>query len=101
MTMTIIITICVLLLIAYFFELISEKIKVPSVIFLLLLGFVMQELTQTLEINIPDLTLLLLILGTIGLILIVLEGSLELEFNKKKAPLIIKSFIAALLPLVA
>jgi hypothetical protein len=40
-------------------------------------------------------------LGTIGLILIVLEGSLELQFNKKKAPLIIKSFIAALLPLVA
>lgn len=101
MTMTIIITICTLLLLAYVFELTSAKTKVPSVILLLLLGFVVRQLTQLFEINIPDLTLLFPIFGTIGLILIVLESSLELEFNKTKAPLIIKSFIASLLPMVA
>jgi hypothetical protein len=37
-----------------------------------------------LDIEIPDLTSTLPILGTIGLILIVLEGSLELELNKSK-----------------
>jgi len=86
MTAAIIITICTLLLLAYVFDLTSAKTKVPSVILLLLLGFAMRQLTQLLEINIPSLTPLLPILGTVGLILIVLEGSLELEFNKSKAP---------------
>jgi len=98
--MTIIIVICSLLLLAYVFELISAKTKLPSVILLLLLGFAVQQLTKLFKINIPDLTFLLPILGTIGLILIILEGSLELEFNKSKAPLIIKSFIASLFPML-
>ncbi|MEO6167884.1 MAG: hypothetical protein ABIO46_09330 [Chitinophagales bacterium] len=101
MTIAVIITICSLLLVAYVFDLTSGKTKVPSVILLLLLGFVARQLSQLLEINVPDLTPLLPIFGTIGLILIVLEGSLELEFNKTKAPLIKKSFIASLLPLFA
>jgi hypothetical protein len=36
------------------------------------------------DINLPDLTATLPVLGTIGLILIVLEGSLELELNRSK-----------------
>jgi hypothetical protein len=39
------------------------------------------------DINLPDLATLP-VLGTIGLILIVLEGSLELELNKSKVGLI-------------
>jgi hypothetical protein len=52
------------------------------------------------KINIPDLTGLLPFLGTIGLILIVLEGSLELEFDKSKKTLITKSFFVALIPML-
>jgi hypothetical protein len=51
------------------------------------------------DINLPDLTATLPVLGTIGLILIVLEGSLELELNRSKVGLI-KSSIGAFLPLV-
>jgi hypothetical protein len=40
------------------------------------------------DINLPDLTATLPVLGTIGLILIVLEGSLELELNRSKVGLI-------------
>ncbi len=101
MTITIIITICSLLLLAYVFELTSPRTKVPSVILLLLLGFIVRQSSQIFKINVPDLTPLLPIFGTIGLILIVLEGSLELEFSKKKAPLIKKSFITALFPMLA
>jgi len=39
-------------------------------------------------------------LGIIGLILIVLEGSLELELNKSKFRLIRKSFFGALIPMI-
>ena len=100
MTIAIIITICTLLLLAYVFDLTSSKTKVPSVILLLLLGFVVQQLSNLFGMNIPDLTTLLPVLGMVGLILIVLEGSLELEFNKSKAPLIKKSFFASLIPMV-
>jgi hypothetical protein len=51
------------------------------------------------DIDLPDLTATLPVLGTIGLILIVL-GSLELELNKSKIGLIKKSSIGAFLPLI-
>jgi len=101
MNMAIIITFCILLLIAYFFDLTSSRTKIPSVIFLLLLGWFVQQLAAFLEIHLPDFSLVLPVLGTIGLILIVLEGSLELEMNKSKLGLINKSFFGALLPMLA
>jgi cell volume regulation protein A len=100
MTSAIIIIICVLLLIAYVFDLTSSKTRIPSVILLLLLGWLVRQLVVAVNISIPDLTQLLPLFGTIGLILIVLEGSLELELNRSKAPVIGKSFIAALLPML-
>src|SRR6187549_1213029 len=100
MSTAIIITLCVLVLIAYAFDLTSSKTKIPSVILLLLLGWVLRQLTTYLNINLPDLSPALPILGTVGLILIVLEGSLELELNKSKSILIAKSFLTALIPLV-
>lgn len=100
MTSAIIIIICVLLLIAYVFDLTSSKTRIPSVILLLLLGWLVRQLVVAVNITIPDLTQLLPLFGTIGLILIVLEGSLELELNRSKAPVIRKSFIAALLPIL-
>ncbi|MEO6670621.1 MAG: hypothetical protein ABIN36_14145 [Ferruginibacter sp.] len=99
MTAAIIITICILLLIAYIFDLTSARTKIPSVILLLFLGWSVRQLSKLFSIPIPDLTALLPGLGTIGLILIVLEGSLELEFDKSKIPLIRKSFILAFLPI--
>ncbi|GAB3647724.1 hypothetical protein GCM10028791_10210 [Echinicola sediminis] len=53
------------------------------------------------ELKLPDLSSILPILGTTGLILIVLEGALELELNKSKLTLIKKSFFGALAPLLA
>ena len=101
MTITIIITFCVLLLIAYIFDLTSSKTKVPSVILLLLLGWSVRQLTIWLEIQLPDFSSVLPVLGTIGLILIVLEGSLELELNKSKLGLIKRSLFGALIPIIA
>ena len=100
MTTAIIITICILILIAYVFDITSSKTKVPSVILLLLLGWIVKQISTTVGIRIPNLNPILPILGTIGLILIVLEGSLELELNPSKFSLVKKSFMVALLPIV-
>ena len=101
MTTTIIITFCVLLLIAYVFDLTSSKTKIPSVILLLVLGWAVRQLALFLDIHLPDFSSILPVLGTVGLILIVLEGSLELELNKSKFGLIRKSFFGALIPMIA
>lgn len=101
MTTIILITFCVLLLIAYVFDLTASKTKIPSVILLLLLGWAVRQLTLILDIHLPDFSPILPVLGTVGLILIVLEGSLELELNKSKFGLIRKSFLGALVPMIA
>lgn len=99
MTTTIIIIICVLLLLAYIFDISSALTRIPSVILLLLLGWVVKQTVDLFSIYIPDLNPLLPIFGTIGLILIVLEGSLELELNKSKLSVIKKSSLNALIPM--
>lgn len=101
MTTTIIITFCVLLLLAYAFDLTSSKTKIPSIILLLLLGWMVRQITIFLNIHLPDFSPILPVLGTVGLILIVLEGSLDLELDKSKFGLITKSFLGALVPMIA
>ncbi len=100
MTSAIIITICVLVLIAYLFDISAAKTKIPSVILLLVVGWAVKKMAQFLNIQVPDLAPILPILGTIGLILIVLEGSLELELNKSKLGVVKKSFVIALIPML-
>jgi hypothetical protein len=85
---------------AYIFDLTTSKTKIPSVILLLILGWGLQQLTDVFNISVPNIGGLLPFLGTIGLIVIVLEGSLELELNKSKLPLIKKSIIVALIPMM-
>lgn len=98
--MTLIITLCTLLLIAYLFDLTSAKTKIPSVILLMLLGWILKQLTQSLNITLPNLSAFLPVLGSIGLVLIVLEGSLELDLTKSKLSLIRKSFFGAAFSLI-
>lgn len=93
------IVICILLLIAYFFELTTSRTRIPSVILLLLLGWGVQQLTVYTGIQLPDFSPLLPVLGTTGLIMIVLEGSLELELNRNKIAVIRKSFLGSVISL--
>lgn len=101
MTLTIIIAICSLLLISYLFDITSSRTKVPSVILLLLLGWAVRQVTSLFNFHLPDFSDVLPILGTLGLVLIVLEGSLELELNRSKLGLIRKSFLGAFIPMIA
>lgn len=99
MIISIIITLCVLVLLSYFFDLTSKKTRIPSVILLLLVGWGVRQISYYLDINVPDLREILPIVGTIGLILIVLEGSMELELSKSKKTLIFNSVLMAILPM--
>lgn len=101
MTITYIITVSALLLIAYLFDFTSSRTKIPSVILLLILGWLVKQIATFFNFDLPDFSVIFPVLGTIGLILIVLEGALELEFNRSKIGVIKKSFIGAMLTMFA
>lgn len=80
---------------SYMFNLIAVFLKIPSVILLLSTGIFFQflfgdEFSATRETN-----LLLELLGIIGLILIVLEGALDLKLSKEKIPVISRSLLSS------
>ena len=95
MSTAIIITICLLLLAAYAFDISSPLTKIPSVILLLGLGWGLHRGTDWLETDLPNLEGTLPVLGTIGLILIVLEGSLDLDLDRSKLKMVRKASLLA------
>lgn len=100
MSNTIIILLCILILIAYLFDITSSKTKLPTVILLLALGWGLKQITIIFGFELPNITLILPIVGTFGLILIVLEGSIDLEMNSNNAKIIRQSFFMAIFPLI-
>lgn len=85
---------------SYIFDLIAKRFKIPSVILLVTSGIGLRYLAEFLELPILNFTTLLPLLGTIGLILIVLEGSLELKLQREKAGMIKRSLASGLLLLL-
>lgn len=100
MTTGIIITICSLLLAAYVFDISAARTRIPTVILLLAMGWGLRQGTVWFDITLPNLAPVLPLLGTIGLIMIVLEGSLELDLEREKLPFIGKATLMAIVPLV-
>ncbi len=99
MTTAVLFTFCALLLFAYIFDVTAAKTRIPSVVLLLLLGFSVQQATRFIGLELPDFRPFLPILGTIGLILIVLEGSLEVDLNRNKFGIIKQSLLGAIIPM--
>lgn len=91
----ILIAFSLLVIVSYVFSLVAKKYKIPSVLLLLFLGigvrFAVPELAESVEVLQQSLQFF----GTLGLILIVLEGALELDFTKEKLPLIRNAFFSA------
>lgn len=101
LTYTMLIILSSLVIFSYLFDMIARRTKLPSVPLLLLLGILIRLVVD--YFNLPTFNFLNLLpaLGSIGLILIVLEGSLELKWDQEKNKVILKSFLAALFILLA
>lgn len=95
-TYTTLIILSGLVIFSYLFDLVANKTKLPSVLLLLLLGIGLHLLVDKLNIKTFDFLRILPALGTVGLILIVFEGSLDLKYDKKKNKLIKGAFLAAI-----
>ncbi|MBU0488909.1 MAG: cation:proton antiporter [Bacteroidetes bacterium] len=86
----------ILIIASYLFTVISNKLRIPSVILLLASGIIVRQVIDANGYELPDTQVFLEIFGIIGLILIVLEGALELKITKEKTRTIRKSFSSAL-----
>ncbi len=72
----------------------AKKTNIPSVLMLIGLGVIIQEVLVRLDME-PNYYNSLEVLGIVGLIMIVLEAALDLELKKEKWPIIWKSFVIA------
>ncbi|MCI4669869.1 MAG: cation:proton antiporter [Bacteroidia bacterium] len=88
----------VVLIASYFFNVVAKRTNVPAVLMLMVLGFLIQQFAGfSQDAILPYLE----VLGTVGVILIVLEAALDLKLEKEKTRMIITSgLLAALLLLL-
>lgn len=89
-----------IVILSYFFNVLSERTKIPSVLMLIVTGMLGRYIFVYLDIDDINLMPVLEVLGIVGLIFIVLEAALDLKLTKEKGPLILKSFLVGLLGLV-
>ena len=90
---SILIVLPLLIIFSYLFDIFARRTKFPSVILLVLTGIILRFFSSYSGYNnFEFLDSLVPVLGTIGLILIVLEAALELEIKKEKAQIIVKGF---------
>jgi len=88
------------IIVAYVLDILSSRIKIPPIVFLVLSGLALRVFSNRTGFSVPYVEDLLPTLGAVGLILIVLDAGLDLELNQEKLPLIRDSFFAALVSLV-
>ena len=89
----------IILILSFWFNGLSRKTNIPSVLMLIVLGIVLQYVALAFVDQLPDLFPALEVLGIVGLIMIVLEASLELELRKDKIWVLLKSMAIALMGL--
>ena len=82
--------------ISYLFSIISNYIKVPSVLLLLLAGIILRVITTAKGWQLPVTRNITEFFGVIGLIMIVLEAGLDLKLGKEKIRIINNSFLCCI-----
>ncbi len=96
----IIIEASIIIILSFWFNGLSKKTNIPSVLMLIALGIILQYALGYFMPDKPEFDGALEILGIVGLIMIVLEAALELELKKEKIIPILKAMGIALLGLL-
>jgi len=90
-----------IIIVAYLIDVWARRVKVPSVLLLMILGILIRVASDRYGIVTFDFQEIIPALGTFGLILIVFEGALDLDYQKQKNKTIRNAFIASLVILLA
>jgi hypothetical protein len=96
MTNTAILAVSGLLVFAYLVDIFGRRTKLPSVVLLVVTGMIGRQVMDRLDLHLAWVDPLLPAIGTLGLILIVLEGALDLSLQRDRIALISRASISAL-----
>jgi cell volume regulation protein A len=86
-----------LIVFSYIFTQISKYTKIPSVIFLIGTGVAAQYGVKSMGMEVPDLSQHLGLLGIVGLMMIVLEGALDIKIHRNKIKTILAAFATSII----
>lgn len=100
-TYNLIIEASAIIILSFFFNGLSRRTNIPSVLMLIVLGIGLKIGIDAIGGETLDFLPILKVLGTVGLIMIVLEAALELELKKEKLLPITKALAIAIIGLLA
>lgn len=97
-TYLLIISLASIIILSFFFNILSKRTNIPSVLMLIGLGMILKAILDSYDMS-DDLELdsILEVLGNVGLVMIVLEAALDLKLEKQKTGLILRSLLVAFL----
>lgn len=99
-TYNLIIEASAIIILSFFFNELSRQTNIPSVLMLIVLGIGLKIGIDALGVKNLDFLPILKVLGTVGLIMIVLEAALELELKAEKILPITKALVIAIVGLL-
>ncbi|NID08885.1 cation:proton antiporter [Fibrivirga algicola] len=99
-TSYLIIALSTAVLVSYGFDLLSSRFRTPPILLLLLMGVLLRLLTNSFNIQVPYVSPTLSTLGTLSLILVVLEGGLDLDIQPERLSLVRRTGLMALASIV-
>ncbi len=94
---TVLFTFCGLIILSYLFSVLNRATRIPSVLLLLGTGILLRYLSGIMGFTFHIPPTLIEMIGTVGLIMIVLEAGLDLEVSREKLPLIRNSFFSGMI----
>lgn len=88
----------IVIILSFFFNIISKKTNIPSVIMLIALGIGIKGIMNYTDLADKDLGIdtMLEVLGNVGIVMIVLEAALDLKLDRDKMGMIIRSLLVAI-----
>ena len=101
MTNTAILAASALLLFAYALEHFGRHFKLPSVVLLIVTGLIVRQVLDSMGLHFHWVDPIVPVIGTLGLILIVLEGALDLKVSREPHGLIVTALASSLLGFLA
>ena len=89
-----------IVIVSYLFDAMAHHSRIPSVVLLIFCGIAARLMLDYFNVKIPLLDTILPIIGTLGLILIVLEGALDLRVTRENLGLIGRASLCSFLGLL-
>jgi len=101
MTNTAILAASALLMFAYLLDIVGRRWKLPSVVLLIVTGSVLRQVMASVHLHLRWIDPVVPVIGTLGLILIVLEGALDLKVSRDRLGLIARAGASTVLGFTA